>query len=337
MKSLTAFTTASLVVLAASIVNAHTYVTNFYINGVDQGNDVCIRPYFVGQDWWKNFPIKDVQTNDIRCGKNNANTVAAKTCSIPSGGTLTIEWHAGTRANATDEIIHVSHHGPCLVYLSPAGKNSWVKIWEDADNKGAVWCTDRLKAKRGKMDVVLPKGLKGGKYDVRAEIIAHHESDANYLENPVRGAQFYIACLSITITNGGATSLPAGVAFPGAYKATDKGIHYNLYANWPTLDAPYNAPGPKVWKPTATAVTTTRKAAVTTTKKPVLTVRPATTIRKVTTTRKVTSTRKLTSTRKVTSTRKPAATTTRKATTSPTKKPKVKIIRIVKVVVVKKQ
>ena len=90
-----------------------------------------------------------------------------------------------------------------MVYLSPAGKNSWVKIWEDAANTGGVWCTDRLKKKRGKMDgVVIPKGLANGKYDVRAEIIAHHESDANYLENPVRGAQFYSKCLHSDMRTG---------------------------------------------------------------------------------------------------------------------------------------
>ncbi|KAJ3051821.1 hypothetical protein HK097_007167 [Rhizophlyctis rosea] len=323
MKLIAALSTAVLASTFSSIVEAHTYVTNFYVNGVDQGNDVCIRPYFVGQDHWKNFPIKDVRSDDIRCGKNNANTAAAKSCSVPAGGSLTIEWHAGSRANATDEIIHESHHGPCMVYLSPAGKNSWVKIWEDAANTGGVWCTDRLKKKRGKMDgVVVPRGLANGKYDVRAEIIAHHESDANYLENSARGAQFYIACLSITVTNGGSTSLPAGVAFPGAYKATDKGIHYNLYSNWPTFDAPYTAPGPKVWKPSAVAATTAKPAATTTKKA-------------VTTTRKAATTRKPAATKKPTTTRKPTATTTRKPATTPAKKVIV-VKKIIKVVVVKK-
>nr|AWM99283.1 lytic polysaccharide monooxygenase 9 [Rhizophlyctis rosea] len=320
MKLLSTITTGALTVALAAAANAHTYVTNFYVNGVDQGNDVCIRPYYWDQNWWKNFPIKDVRSDDIRCGKKNANTVAAKTCNVPAGGTITLEWHATTRANATDDIIHISHHGPCLAYISPAGKNSWVKIWEDAGNTGGEWCTDRLRKKKGKMEVVIPKALKSGKYDVRGEIIAHHESDANYLENPARGAQFYVACLSISVTNGGSTSLPSGVAFPGAYKATDKGIHYNLYAHWPTLDAPYTSPGPKVWKSSNVVATTKKPAATTkkTTQKPVATTKMTTRKPAARTTRKVTTTRKAT---KVSTTRKAAAT-----------KAPVKVVKVIKVI-----
>jgi len=39
-------------------------------------------------------------------------------------------------------------------------------------------------------------------------------------------------------------TLPAGVAFPGAYSYSDAGIHYNIYSANPST---YKIPGPAVW------------------------------------------------------------------------------------------
>jgi cellulase len=50
-----------------------------------------------------------------------------------------------------------------------------------------------------------------------------------------------ISCYQITVTGSG-TSSPAGVVFPGAYKATDPGIQINIYQALST----YVAPGPAV-------------------------------------------------------------------------------------------
>lgn len=50
-----------------------------------------------------------------------------------------------------------------------------------------------------------------------------------------------ITCYQITVTGSGSSS-PAGVSFPGAYKATDPGIQINIYQNLAT----YVAPGPAV-------------------------------------------------------------------------------------------
>jgi cellulase len=49
------------------------------------------------------------------------------------------------------------------------------------------------------------------------------------------------SCYQITVTGTG-TSSPAGVLFPGAYKATDPGIQINIYQALST----YVAPGPAV-------------------------------------------------------------------------------------------
>lgn len=36
--------------------------------------------------------------------------------------------------------------------------------------------------------------------------------------NPIRGAQLYMACVQIRVAGAGGVPLPAGVGFPGAYE-----------------------------------------------------------------------------------------------------------------------
>lgn len=61
------------------------------------------------------------------------------------------------------------------------------------------------------------------------------------------GAQFYLSCGQLQVTNSGTNKTPAAanlVAFPGAYKDTDPGILINI--NYPTLTS-YTNPGPAVF------------------------------------------------------------------------------------------
>jgi cellulase len=75
-------------------------------------------------------------------------------------------------------------------------------------------------------------------------------------------------CVQIKVTSAGAKTLPAGVAIPGTYTATDPGILFNLYSGSITS---YTIPGPAVWNgasggaaPVASsAAAVTSKAAVT--------------------------------------------------------------------------
>jgi len=73
------------------------------------------------------------------------------------------------------------------------------------------------------------------RYLLRAELIALHAA-SNY-----PGAQLYMECAQINVTGGGSAS-PATVSFPGAYKATDPGIKFQLY--WP-IPTSYTIPGPR--------------------------------------------------------------------------------------------
>jgi hypothetical protein len=87
--------------------------------------------------------------------------------------------------------------------------------------------------------VALPASLPNGEYLLRVEHIAMHAAQVP------GGAQFYIGCGQINVTNGGNGVPGPLVAFPGAYTARDSGILYNMYAYPPTS---YKAPGPAVWR-----------------------------------------------------------------------------------------
>lgn len=69
----------------------------------------------------------------------------------------------------------------------------------------------------------LPSALPSGEYLARVEHIALHSASA------AGGAQFYISCAQINVTNGGNGNPGPLVSFPGAYKATDPGLMINIY------------------------------------------------------------------------------------------------------------
>ncbi|KAJ3044823.1 hypothetical protein HDV00_000700 [Rhizophlyctis rosea] len=219
---------------AAPSVFGHAYISNFYINGVDQGDGVCIRPYSSP----RNYPVKDVESNDIRCGAGSANSQASKSCSVPAGATITVEWHHDARSSS-DDIIASSHKGPCLAYLSKAGANQWFKIFQDGSQ--GPWCVDKVISNRGKLSFTIPSNLAPGQYDLRTELITLHEADTVWSSSTTRGVQVYVHCLAITVTGSGTGTGSPTVQFPGAYKRTDPGIHYNLYGG-----GSYTVPGPSV-------------------------------------------------------------------------------------------
>ncbi|KAF2205694.1 hypothetical protein GQ43DRAFT_361777 [Delitschia confertaspora ATCC 74209] len=196
-----------------------------------------------------NSPVTDVTSNDIRCNANQG--AAASKCSVAPGDTVTIEMHQqnGDRSCA-NEAIGGAHYGPVQVYLSKVsdskttdGSSPFFKIFQDTWAKASstssgsddFWGTKDLNKNCGKMDVKIPAGLAPGDYLLRAEAIALHSASG------AGGAQFYLTCYQLTVTGSGSTS-PAGVAFPGAYKAADPGIQINIYQQLST----YVAPGPSV-------------------------------------------------------------------------------------------
>jgi cellulase len=153
--------------------------------------------------------------------------------------------------NRGDDIIDGSHQGPITVYIAPAASQGsgavWTKIAESGLSNG-VWAVDTLRANGGKHSVTLPSSLAAGDYLLRAEIIAHHESDTDYAVNSARGAQFYPSCSQVTVKTGGSTKPPGTFNFIGGYTSTDPGILFNLYGG----STSYSIPGPAVWDGAAT-------------------------------------------------------------------------------------
>ena len=52
---------------AAQVINAHTVMTNFYINGLNQGNATCVR--MSNDIHTATNPIKGITSDDMACGK----------------------------------------------------------------------------------------------------------------------------------------------------------------------------------------------------------------------------------------------------------------------------
>ncbi|KAJ2083761.1 hypothetical protein H4R24_000532 [Coemansia sp. RSA 988] len=243
MKTVFSFGSAlALFASMASMANAHTYLSKLTLDGVQESEGKCIRPYPSNRD----FPVKDPSSTDLTCGTGGVSTTASETCPVEAGSTITVEWHHDNDS-ASDDIIDGTHLGPCLVYMAPLESNGsgnvWFKIFEDGyDASTSTWCVDKIRSSGGKLDVTLPSDIKAGDYLLRTEVIALHESDTDYSVNPDRGAQYYPNCAQLSVTGGGSAE-PEGSAIPGIYKTDSPGILFNLYNSFTS----YPIPGPDVY------------------------------------------------------------------------------------------
>ncbi|KIO24778.1 hypothetical protein M407DRAFT_25835 [Tulasnella calospora MUT 4182] len=268
-----------------SVASAHTIFQRLRVNGVDQGYLNGIRyPTYDG-------PITDVTSNDVICngGPNPLVKPFSKTViNVPAGSTVQAEWHHVLQPNGYDpsdkaDPIDPSHLGPTIAYLAKvpdATQESvtglrWFKIQEDGFD-GTTWGVQRMITAKGLHTIKIPSCIPPGNYFLRAEIIALHAASS------YPGAQLYMECAQINVTGGGSAN-PATVSFPGAYKGTDPGIKYNLYAGSTT----YTIPGPPVFtcngddsgpaSPTSVPTTTSRTTTVTTSRTPLSTIDTTTT------------------------------------------------------------
>ncbi|OHE91868.1 glycosyl hydrolase family 61 [Colletotrichum orchidophilum] len=232
MKSVAALAlTASM----ANMVAGHAIFQQLWVNGVDQASS-CVRMPA------SNSPVQDPTSNDMRCNANSA--AATSTCGVKAGDTITVEMHQHNTRACSEEAIGGAHHGPVMVYLSSVadaatadGSSSFFKIFESgyfANNN--TWGNDLINEGCGKQNVVIPSDIAPGDYLLRAETIALHAAGSE------DGAQYYMSCYQLKIEGTG-TAKPEGVAFPGAYKATDPGVLINIY----NTITNYVIPGPAVY------------------------------------------------------------------------------------------
>lgn len=223
----------------ASTVAAHAQVYGVWVNGEDQGDGRS--KYIRSPD--SNSPVKDLTSPDIVCNVNGA-TAVADFVSAAAGDKLTFEWYHDNRG---DDIIASSHKGPVITYIAEYTETDgasaiWTKIAEDGYD-GSEWAVDKLIAAGGKADFTIPSTLAAGKYLIRQEIIALHESDTAYNENSARGAQFYPSCAQFEITGSGSAVPDEAFDFNTGYTYSDPGIVFNLYGSFTS----YEIPGPAVW------------------------------------------------------------------------------------------
>ena len=232
---------ATLALAFATGVSAHSHMYSVWVNGVDQGDgrNVYIRSPP------NNSPVKDLASAALACNVNGGKT-GSSFVQASAGDTLTFEWYHDNRG---DDIIAASHKGPVITYIAPytegnGAESIWTKVAEDGyDSASKLWAVDKLIANKGKQDFVLPANLAAGRYLIRQEIIAHHESDVAYNVNPARGAQFYPSCVQFEVKGSGSAVPDQKFNFNTGYTYSDPGIVFNLYQAF----TEYKIPGPAVW------------------------------------------------------------------------------------------
>ncbi|EIM89471.1 uncharacterized protein STEHIDRAFT_118693 [Stereum hirsutum FP-91666 SS1] len=185
-------------------------------------------------------PMTDVTSTDVRC-YDSTESGTASTLSVAAGSTIGFTV-SGNPAN-------LYHPGVVNVYMAQAPSGTDVADW---DGSGDAWfkiyqisaVTDGGSTitfpATGMSSVTfpIPSELPSGQYLVRIEHIALHVAQS------YGGAQFYIACGQVEVTDGGSGTPGPLVAFPGAYTGYEPGILIDIYYPIP---ANYTQPGPAVW------------------------------------------------------------------------------------------
>lgn len=79
----------------------------------------------------------------------------------------------------------------------PGHGDGWFKLFDDGYDAGSdKWCSDKLIDNNGYFSVVLPKGLQGGYYLARPELLALHNANKG-------DPQFYTSCAQIFLQSDG--------------------------------------------------------------------------------------------------------------------------------------
>lgn len=243
--------------LAATLparVFAHVTMTNFYIDGQPVLPGKCVRMSNNIPQATFPLPVSSITTSDIACGVNGQ-TGVDRVCGVNDGSSLTFnfrDWPDGSQPGTIDK----SHKGPCAVYMKKvddasasnnAAGDGWFKIFQhDYDATEAKWCTEKIIDNNGLMAVVLPKGIQGGNYLVRTELLALHQADKTPPD-----PQFYVGCAQTFVNSSGTALPPDTVSIPGYISMTNNqaAMTFNIWNEHMAL--PYPMFGPPVYNGTA--------------------------------------------------------------------------------------
>jgi hypothetical protein len=117
--------------------------------------------------------------------------------------------------------------------------DGWFKLFDhgyDASTKR--WCTDEIIDNKGLFNINLPKGLEGGQYLARPEILALHAANGG-------DPQFYTGCAQIFLESSGNLGPESTVSIPGHVKYGQPSTDFDIYNS--DLST-YTVPGPAVAK-----------------------------------------------------------------------------------------
>lgn len=220
---------------------AHTAFTDFYVNGVPQGDGVAMR--MSNNPERSTAPIGSLGSEDMACNVGGTKGVS-RVQSVSDGATLSFEIRAWPN-DPSKERLERGHKGPCAVYLkkvasaiddSGAG-DGWFKIFEHGyDSASDSWCSDKVIDNNGLLNVQLPTGLEGGNYLARPELLALHAANDN-------DPQFYTGCAQIFLESDGNLVPESTVSIPGYVDYGQPGTSFDIYNNDAST---YEMPGPKV-------------------------------------------------------------------------------------------
>ncbi|KAJ4296845.1 hypothetical protein N0V90_006893 [Kalmusia sp. IMI 367209] len=228
---------------AAPSALAHTVWSVLYVDGVSQGDGAAIR---MRQDpKVASFPLVDYSSDDMACnvdGTKGVNFVS----SVQDGATLTFEMRSWPD-DPSKQSLDRGHYGPCAIYLKKVASaiedkatgDGWFKLMDDGYHADTdKWCTDRLIDNNGRLSVELPKGLEGGYYLARPEVVALHNATEG-------AAQFYTGCAQIFLESTGNLVPESTIAIPGPEYVTagQSSVKFNIYIN---KNAEYQVPGPAI-------------------------------------------------------------------------------------------
>ncbi|KAF1924311.1 lytic polysaccharide monooxygenase [Didymella exigua CBS 183.55] len=220
---------------------AHTAFTDFYVDGVPQGDGVAMRMSTNTEH--STAPISSLGSDDMACNVGGSKGVA-RVQSVSDGAILSFEIRAWP-ADASKERLDRGHKGPCAVYLKKVGSaiedtaagDGWFKVMEHGYNSNTDrWCSDEVIDNNGLLNVKLPAGLEGGNYLARPELLALHAAKDN-------DPQFYTGCAQIFLESDGNLVPESTVSIPGYVDYGEPSTIFDIY----NKDAStYELPGPKL-------------------------------------------------------------------------------------------
>ncbi|KAH7055687.1 glycosyl hydrolase family 61-domain-containing protein, partial [Macrophomina phaseolina] len=234
---------------ASTVVEAHTIFTTLWVDGKSVGDGVGVRMRKTPKT--ASFPIS-LGDDAMACGYDGEEG-NPRVVPVNDGATLSFEWRA-YGSNPSKGAIDAGHKGPCAVYLKKVDSavndtgvgDGWFKVWDQGyDEKKGLWCNQMLgdQDENGvynhKISIDLPKGLEGGYYLARPELLALHSAVANPPD-----PQFYTGCAQIFLQSTGNKHPQDTVSIPGYIKSTDASVTFNIYKE--PLELPYLTPGPPV-------------------------------------------------------------------------------------------